>query len=343
VHVAAFPQVAVLMTWLLLSRITMYHGVVVTSWLAVAVSVTETPVATLVALAASVTESAGAEVQVTVTGEEVALTVVTPSCVPTIAWYITDCAVVLATDAVHDVPVPQVAMTLLLLSRITMYHGVVVTFWLAVAVSVTEVLVATLVALAASVTESGSVQATVTVAEVALTVVVPSVVPTTAWYVTEVAVALVTGTTHTVPVPQVAMTLLLLSRITMYHGVVVTFWLAVAVSVTGVLGVTLVALAASVTENAGPVQATVTVPEVAWGVAPAAVPTTAWYVTEVAVALVTDAVHVVPVAQNLMTLPLLSRITMYHGVNAMSWLAVAVRMTAVPRLTLAAVAASVTE
>jgi hypothetical protein len=156
-------------------------------------------------------------------------------------------------------------------------------------------------------------------------------------------VALVTGTTHTVPVPQVAMTLLLLSRITMYHGVVVTFWLAVAVSVTGVLGVTLVALAASVTENAGPVQATVTVPEVAWGVAPAAVPTTAWYVTEVAVALVTDAVHVVPVAQNLMTLPLLSRITMYHGVNAMSWLAVAVRMTAVPRLTLAAVAASVTE
>jgi hypothetical protein len=267
---------------------------------------------------------------------------VVPSFVPTIAWYVTEVAVALVTETTHTVPFPQVAMTVLP-AMITMYHGVDVMSWLAVAVILTEVPAVTLVAVAAIVTPRAGVQATVTVGEVALTVVTPSFVPTTAWYVTEAAVALVTETAHDVPFPQVAMTWLLLSRITMYHTVVVMSWLAVAVSVTGVLGVTLVALAASVTENAGPVQATVTVPEVAWGVAPAAVPTTAWYVTEVAVALVTDAVHVVPVAQNLMTLPLLSRITMYHGVNAMSWLAVAVRMTAVPRLTLAAVAASVTE
>jgi hypothetical protein len=44
-----------------------------------------------------------------------------------------------------------------------------------------------------------------------------------------------------------------------------------------------------------------------------------------------------------MTLLLLSRITMYHWVDVMSRLAVAVRVTAVPRLTLAALAASVTE
>jgi hypothetical protein len=112
-----------------------------------------------------------------------------------------------------------------------------------------------------------------------------------------------------VPFPQVAMTLLLLSRITMYHGVEVMSWLAVAVSVTEVPGVTLVALAASVIESAGPVQATVTVGEVPWGVRPRAVPTTAWYPTDVALELDTAAVHVVPAPQAFTTWPLLSRIT----------------------------------
>jgi hypothetical protein len=60
------------MTWLLLSRMTMYHGVDVRAWLAVAVSVTGAPAATLVALAASVIERAGAEVQATATVEEAA-------------------------------------------------------------------------------------------------------------------------------------------------------------------------------------------------------------------------------------------------------------------------------
>jgi hypothetical protein len=40
------------------------------------------------------------------------------------AWYVTEVAVLLVTDAVHAVPFPQCAMTVLLLSRITMYHGV---------------------------------------------------------------------------------------------------------------------------------------------------------------------------------------------------------------------------
>jgi hypothetical protein len=90
------------------------------------------------------------------------------------------------------------------------------------------------------------------------------------------------------------------------------------VSVTAVPGVALVALAASVTESGARAQATVTGAEVPWGEAPVIVPMTAWYVTEVAVLLVTDAVHVVPFPQCAMTLLLLSRITMYHGVYVMS-------------------------
>jgi hypothetical protein len=81
----------------------------------------------------------------------------------------------------------------------------------------------------------------------------------------------------------------------------------------------------------------------AWGEAPVIVPTTAWYVTEVAVLLVTDAEHVVPFPQDATALLLLSRITMYHGVEVMSPLAVATRRTAVPRVALVALAASVTE
>ena len=102
----------------------------------------------------------------------------------------------------------------------------------------------------------------------------------TAVYVTDVAVLLVTGTAHVVPFPQCAMTLLLLSRITMYHGVESMARLVVAVRVTPVPVVTLVALAASVTESAGAVQVTVTVPEVAWGEVPSIAPTTAWNVQE---------------------------------------------------------------
>jgi hypothetical protein len=113
------------------------------------------------------------------------------------------------------------------------------------------------------------------------------------------------------------MTVLLLSRITMYHGVEVMSPLAVATRRTAVPRVALVALAASVTER-GRVQATVTVPEVAWGVVPMIVPMTAWYVTDVAVLLVTGAVHAVPFPQCVMTVLLLSRITMYHGVYVMS-------------------------
>jgi hypothetical protein len=56
------------------------------------------------------------------------------------------------------------------------------------------------------------------------------------------------------------MTLLLLSRITMYHGVESMARLAVAVSVTAVPGVTIVAPAASVTESAVALQVTVTGP-----------------------------------------------------------------------------------
>jgi hypothetical protein len=82
----------------------------------------------------------------------------------------------------------------------------------------------------------------------------------TAVYVTDVAVLLVTGTAHVVPFPQCAMTLLLLSRITMYHGVESMARLAVAVSVTAVPGVTIVAPAASVTESAVALQVTVTGP-----------------------------------------------------------------------------------
>jgi hypothetical protein len=59
--------------------------VVVTSWLAVAVSATEVPAATLAWLAVIATVTVRGAIQVTVTGEEVALTVVTPSCVPTTA------------------------------------------------------------------------------------------------------------------------------------------------------------------------------------------------------------------------------------------------------------------
>jgi hypothetical protein len=149
------------MTLLLLSRITMYHWVVATSRLAVAVSVTGTPVTALRGLGTSVTENAGGETQVTVTVGEAVTTVVTPSFVPTTAWYVWLAAVALITVAVHVVPVPQSALfiTLLLLSRITMYHWVVVTFWFAVAVSTTEAPGAALRGLAASVTESGSVQA----------------------------------------------------------------------------------------------------------------------------------------------------------------------------------------
>ena len=143
------------------------------------------------------------------------------------------------------------------------------------------------------------------------------IVPMTAWYVTEVAVLLVTDAVHAVPFPQCAMTVLLLSRITMYHGVEVMSPLAVATRRTAVPRVALVALAASVTER-GRVQATVTVPEVAWGVVPMIVPMTAWYVTDVAVLLVTGAVHAVPFPQCVMTVLLLSRITMYHGVYVMS-------------------------
>ena len=275
-HTVPFPQVAMTV---LPAMITMYHGVDVMSWLAVAVILTEVPAVTLVAVAAIVTPRAG--VQATVTVGEVALTVVTPSFVPTTAWYVTEAAVALVTETAHDVPFPQVAMTWLLLSRITMYHTVVVMSWLAVAVSVTGVLGVTLVALAASVTESAGaeVQVTVTVGEgrTFTTVVTPSFVPTTALYVTAVAVALVTETAHDVPFPQVVMTLLLPSRITMYHGVVVTSWLAVAVSVTETPVATLVALAASVTESAGAeVQVTVTGEEVALTVVtPSCVPTTA--------------------------------------------------------------------
>ena len=68
----------------------------------------------------------------------------------------------------------------------------------------------------------------------------------------------------------------------------------------------------------------------AWGEAPVIVPTTAWYVTEVAVLLVTDAEHVVPFPQDATALLLLSRITMYHGVEVMSPLVVAVRVTPAP-------------
>jgi hypothetical protein len=174
-----------------------------------------------------------------------------------------EATVALVTVAAHDVPFPQAAMAWLVLSRITMYHGVDVMSWLVDAVSLTEVPVGTLVALAAIVTPRASVQVTVTlVGELALTVVTPSIVPTTAWYVTEVAVALVTCTAHDVPFPQVAMTWLLLSRMTMYHGVDVMAWLAVAVSVTGAPAAALVALAAIVTPRArGVVQATATVEE----------------------------------------------------------------------------------
>jgi hypothetical protein len=77
--------------------------------------------------------------------------------------------VALVTETAHDVPLPQVVMTLPLLSRMTMYHGVDVMSWLAVAVSVTEVPAATLVALAAIVTPRprGVAQVTVTDEEVA--------------------------------------------------------------------------------------------------------------------------------------------------------------------------------
>jgi hypothetical protein len=139
------------------------------------------------------------------------------------------------------------------------------------------------------------------------------------------------------------MTLLLLSRITMYHGVYVRSWLVVAVRVTTVPAVTLVALAASVTESAAEVQVTVTGEEMAWGEAPVLVPMTAVYVTDVAVLLVTGTAHVVPFPQDHMTVLLPFRITMYHDVGVMFRLAVAVSVTAVPGVTIVAPAASVTE
>jgi len=125
----------------------------------------------------------------------------------------------------------------------------------------------------------------------------PVIVPTTAWYVTEVAVLLVTDAEHVVPFPQDATALLLLSRITMYHGVEVMSPLVVAVRVTPAPVVTLVALAASVTESAGAVQVTVTVPEVAWGEVPSIAPTTASNEAEVAPPANRTTEHVCPFPQ----------------------------------------------
>jgi hypothetical protein len=61
--------------------------------------------------------------------------------------------------------------------------------------------------------------------------------------------------------------------------------------------VTLVALAASVTESAGAVQVTVTVPEVAWGEVPSIAPTTASNEAEVAPPANRTTEHVCPFPQ----------------------------------------------
>src|ERR1035437_1564179 len=74
------------------------------------------------------------------------------------AWYVADAGMLLVTGAAHVVPVPQDAdpTTAPPLVRITMKYGVGPTFWLTVAVRVTEVPAITVVALAPSVTVQGS-------------------------------------------------------------------------------------------------------------------------------------------------------------------------------------------